>query len=199
MSVINFGLQLIGLSRRQLEDQVEEQDVRKCGSVSEVRELASKKPGLKESLMDSMSSVKVTLINVANRLEWKGRNFSVHVAATTESLTELWSTLKEINSEFNPLHTDKISRKTLSATLQLYLKHCCRERHYFFDIKKCGDSNCNMCKPPRLPAEEFTKLKHLLDPVIAADADGHYKKFDEVFGTSTMEEQRPSLQKIINE
>ena len=65
VSVINLGLQSIGLSGRQL--QVEEQEVRKCGSVSEVRELASKKPGLKESLIDSMSSVKVTLTNVANR------------------------------------------------------------------------------------------------------------------------------------
>ena len=59
-------------SRRQLENQVEEQEVRRCGSVSEVRELASKKPGLKESLIDSMSPVKVTLTNIANRLEWKG-------------------------------------------------------------------------------------------------------------------------------
>ena len=37
MSVINLGPQLI----RQLDDELEEQ-VRKCGSVSEVRELASK-------------------------------------------------------------------------------------------------------------------------------------------------------------
>ena len=58
------------------------------------------------------------------------QKFSVDVAATAESLTELWSTLKEIDSKFNLLHTDNISRKTLSATLQLYLKH--------FDIKKCG-------------------------------------------------------------
>ena len=194
MSVINLGLQSIGLSRRQLEDEIEEQEVRRCGSVSEVRELASKKPGLKESLIDSMSPVKVTLTNIANRLEWKGRSFSVDVAATTENLTELWSTLNEIDSEFKFTHTDKITRKGLSATLQSYLRHCCREWHYFFDIKKCGDSSCNMCKPPCLPVEEFTKLKHLPDPMIAAD--GHYKKFDEVFGTSTTEEQRPSLQKI---
>ena len=191
MSVINLGLQSIGLSRRQLEDQAEEQEVRRCGSVSEVRELASKKPGLK---VDSMSPVKISLTNITNRLQWKGRNFSVDVAATTESLTELWSMLKEIDPEFNLLHNDKISRKKLSSTLQTYLKHCCRKRHYFFDIKKCGDSSCKMCKPSRLPAEEFMKLKHLPDPVIAAD--GHYKKFNEVFGTSTTEDQRPSLQKI---
>ena len=95
MSVINLGLQSIGLARRQLEDEVDKQEVRKCGSVSKVRDLANKKPGLKESLMDSMSSVKVILTNIANRLEWKGRYFSVDVAATTENLTELWSTLKK--------------------------------------------------------------------------------------------------------
>ena len=51
-----------------------------------------------------------------------------------------------------------------------------------------------MCKPPRLPSELFLKLQHLPDPT--AGQDGHYKKFDEVFETETVEEHRPSLQKI---
>ena len=51
-----------------------------------------------------------------------------------------------------------------------------------------------MCKPPCLPENDFEKLKHLPDPVTATD--GHYKKFNEVFGTTTTEKHRPSLQKI---
>ena len=84
-----------------------------------MRELASKKTGLKESLMDSMSSVKVTLTNIANRLECKGRNFSLDVAATTEILTELWSTLKKIDSEFNLLHIYACTDKKIISNLTI--------------------------------------------------------------------------------
>ena len=79
ISVISLGLQSIGLPGGQLEDQVKEQQVRKYGSVSEV---SSKKPGLNVSLVDSMSPVKVILTNIANRLEWKDRKFSVDYVAT---------------------------------------------------------------------------------------------------------------------
>jgi len=195
MSVLNLGLQSIGLSRREIEDPIKEEAVRKCSSLSEIRELANKNPEVKESLIDSMSPVKIMLTNVANRLEWKGNKFIVDTAATTDSLAELWETLKEIDPEFSLSYTDKIQRKKLPSLLQTFLKHCCHERHYCFDIKKCGDTSCTICKPPCLPVEKFALLNHLPDPVMASD--GHYKKFSDVFGTNTTEEQRPSLQKIM--
>ena len=50
-----------------------------------------------------------------------------------------------------------------------------------------------MCKPPRLPAQKFDKLSHIPDPV--PGIDGHYLSFTEIFGKSTDEKHRPSLQK----
>ena len=50
-----------------------------------------------------------------------------------------------------------------------------------------------MCKPPRLPVEVFSKLHFLPDPIL--NTNGHYKPFQEVYGTCTTEEFRPSLQK----
>ena len=114
MSVINLGLQSIGLSRRQLKNQVNEQEVRKCNSFNEVRELTNKNPELKKLLLDSMSPVKVTLTQIAERLEWKGRKFIVDVAATSESLNDLWSVLKEIDLEFNLLHRQNFTQKIIS-------------------------------------------------------------------------------------
>ena len=90
-----------------------------------------------------MSPVKVTLTNVANRLEWKGNKFTVDTAATTDSLVELWEMLKEIDPEFSLSYTDKIQCKKLPSLLQTFLKNCCYERHYFFDIKKCGEASCS--------------------------------------------------------
>lgn len=42
--------------------------------------------------------------------------------------------------------------------------------------------------------DHFSKLAHFPDPM--PGEDGHYKKFEEVFATDTVEEHRPSLQKI---
>lgn len=42
MSVLNLGLQSVGLARRRLDKDEEEEQVLKCGSVSQVRELGKK-------------------------------------------------------------------------------------------------------------------------------------------------------------
>ena len=73
------------------------------------------------------------------------------------------------------------------------MEHCCQQRHYSFCIKKCGDSACGVCKPPRLPPDTFSKIHFVPDPV--PQAYGHYKSFEDVYGTVTTEEHRPSLAK----
>ena len=45
-----------------------------------------------------------------------------------------------------------------------------------------------------MPIELFDQLHYLPDPVPDPDQDGNYKSFSEVFGTTTTEEFRPSLQ-----
>ena len=60
-------------------------------------------------------------------------------------------------------------------------------------MKKCGQDDCTICKPPRLPQEAFNDLHMLPDPV--PGDDGHYQPFERVYGTATSEEHRPSLLK----
>lgn len=110
------------------------------------------------------------------------------VAASDHEIDALWSQLKEIDGEFELGHSDKIPRRKVTQGLEAFLKHCCRERHYFFEIKKCGKNDCSICKPPRLPPETFTKLHR--------SYAGHYKPFQDVLGTDTVEEHRLSLQKF---
>ena len=100
--------------------------------MSQIRELSLKKPPIKESLLDSVSPVKVILADIAQRLELKGKKFSVGTAASEAEISDLWSQLKEIDPEFDLSPTDKIPRKKVTQNLQAFLKHCCRERHYFF-------------------------------------------------------------------
>ena len=75
--------------------------------------------------------------------------------------------------------------------LKAFYEHCCRSRHYFFSIKKCGEEQCEICEPPRMPKEECKKLKHLPDPMNGEE--GHYISFEEAFQEETSEKDRPSL------
>src|SRR6266496_785755 len=75
--------------------------------------------------------------------------------------------------------------------MQEFLEHCCKSRHYFFSIKKCGEPTCTICRPLRCSPKDFEQLHHLLDPVPGEDL--HYKSFEELYSTQTMEDHRPSL------
>ena len=66
-------------------------------------------------------------------------------------------------------------------------------RNYFFVIKKCGSSDCDMCSSPCLPSSVFSEIHVLPDPM--PGYEGHYKRFADVYGTTTDESHCPSLQK----
>lgn len=74
-----------------------------------------------------------------------------------------------------------------------FLSHCTRERHYFFEIKKCGEEQCTVCKSVRLSKEVFEQIKPFPDPV--PGEEDHYVPFNEVYGSQTSEEHRPSMKK----
>ena len=79
----------------------------------------------------------------------------------------------------------------LKPLLQEFFEHCCTTRHYSFTIKKCGESSCTICRPPRYSPEDFEQLHRLPDPVPGEDM--HYKSFEELYGKQTTEDHRPSL------
>ncbi|CAG8531714.1 5960_t:CDS:2 [Cetraspora pellucida] len=62
--------------------------------------------------------------------------------------------------------------------------------HYFFTIKKCKKDNCTICRPPRCSREIFDQLHLLLDSMPRNDL--HYKSFEELYGSETTEQYRPS-------
>ena len=105
-------------------------------------------------------------------------------------MDRLCTAVLALDHEFQYGHSDKISAKDITSDLSRFILHCCKLRHYFFDILKCGKSNCTICIPVRLPSTEFQKLDHLPDPV--PGTEGHYKPFSDVFETKTTDEHRPS-------
>jgi len=62
---------------------------------------------------------------------------------------------------------------------------------------KCGNTSCQICKPVRLDLEVFKSLHYLPDSV--PGDDGHNKSFEELYGTTTTEQYRPSTRKPTRE
>ena len=63
MSVLNLGLQAIGLARNQLPEDLEEV-VEKCNNLGHLRELARKTASTKEAVLVALSPAKITLTNI---------------------------------------------------------------------------------------------------------------------------------------
>ena len=69
-----------------------------------------------------------------------------------------------------------VSKNTFEVMIQ-----CCQTCHYC--IKKCGYSECEICKPVRMDNERFKGINFLPDPV--TDSDNHYVPFADVYGIDT--------------
>ena len=191
MSIINLGLQCVGMMRGQMSPE-HEAAVLRCNNMSQLRQAGEKMPDLIPGIMDSIAPVKILLSDILQRLELHSKTFQVFSAASDHNMEEMWSVLESVDNTLK--HGEQYRKKSLESHKKLvdFLSHCCKSRHYFFTVKKCGRSTCTMCKPIRMPMEKFDLLCHLPDPV--PGEGGHYKPFLDVFGTSTSEEFRPSLQ-----
>lgn len=191
MSVVNMGLQSVGIMRQKMSDEYEA-SIAHCNNLSEMRKAAERYPTVLEETLDSLSPVKVLLSEIMMRLKLKEKSFLVAENLKQEDLEEFFKALNQIDSSLQ--FQDKLRKDSLKShpSVQQFLDHCCRERHYLFCIKKCGDLNCGLCKPPRLPLDVFSKICFIPDPI--PGVDGHYLPFEKVYGTETTEKHRPSQQ-----
>ena len=191
MSVLNLGLQCVGLARAQMSDSFE-REVAKCNTLSELRMIATKKDGFVSVVQDSLSPVKVLLSQIFTRLCLHETAIKMFASATTDEISDFWSTLLIIDSSLN--ESVQYTKKNFEECVGIaeFMKHCCRSSHYSFDILKCGSASCTICRPVRLPTDTFKMLHHLPHPM--PGEDDHYTPFADVFGKPTTDEHRPSLQ-----
>lgn len=192
MSTLNLGLQAVGLMRQKGSDEFES-IANRCKKLADFRNVARSNSDLPAQVLDSVTPCKILVANVFSRLQFKEKPISVITSATQEEINNYLSILNNIEPD---LQLDQPLRKHSLAhlpNLKAFLDHCCTRKHYMFEIKKCGTDDCTICRPFRLPPSIFSEVHFLPDP--EPGNDGHYKMFDEVYGTPTSEVYRPSLQK----
>ena len=192
MSLLNLGLQCVGLARKEMPEKYEAEGAR-CNSLLELRKIAEKTPQFPVEVKDSLSPVHILLSTIFSRLDLKGKCVKSVAAASQDELTSFWSAIMAIDSTLaqDGCYTQKEMKGDRHKQICDFIAHCCQPSHYSFDILKCGSESCTLCRPIRLPKDVFDKLHHIPHPT--PGADDHYLAFSEVFGKDTSDNHRPSL------
>ena len=191
MSILNLGLQCIGLRRKECTPSAEA-GLKNCNSLKQIRSAVASEPSLAGEIVESIEPVKLLISELLLRLALKDRKLKIGTPATETDM-------RKLNTEIQSIEAidlfDKVRKGMLKDLPQLkkFLDHCCRFRHYQFSIKKCGAEDCDICRPPRLPQQTFEIVNVLPDPVPGEDE--HYLPFEKVYGTNTTEVHRPSSSK----
>ena len=188
--VLNLALYGIGCMRHTSSDLEFEEKLHRCSGLSDVRDLLNRNPEKNITLLHESCKPCVNLINdTFSRLTLKDKTFQVFDPASQHEIDRLFESVN-LDNALKPL--DTMAELKNRPKLAQYLKHCCKERTYFFSAKKCGNLECEICVAPRLTPDDFNRLQHLPDPMPSSD-DVHYKTYEEVFGADTDEKAMPSL------
>ncbi|CAB3989013.1 Hypothetical predicted protein [Paramuricea clavata] len=189
MSIVNIGLQGIGIMRKK---------GTKANNMKEVRaKLAT--DNLKQEWHDSVETPTDMLNCQMKRLSLKDRQFNTFSAAEDANIDELWKNCLRIEGELHRYHLTAKDVKKFDK-LSKFLSHCCIEGHYCFQVKKCGLANCTICRS--LHDERTRLVGTLLFPVL--DDDDHYKPFANVYKTETHDKkltqhQRKQLAEVLED
>ncbi|GBC01659.1 hypothetical protein RclHR1_04280016 [Rhizophagus clarus] len=189
MSILNLGMQCVGLMRQKMSEEMEKL-ISGCNSLEDMREKAKTNHQLEKELLQSMEPIRVLLSNLFTRQSLKDEFFKVFEPATKTEMENFWESVHLVDDSITIEDTSqkKVANK---PKLQEFMEHCCQKCLYFFEIKKCGNNECNICRPIRSNPDVFKELKGLPDPI--PGPDDHYMSFSEVYEKKITEEHCPSL------
>ena len=195
MSILNLGLQCVGLARAEMPAEFEK-EVKKCSNISELRRISSCCNGIEAAVQGSLSPVKSLLNSIFTRLKLHEETFCTFESASPHDISDFWSTIIALDATLEEGGTYRKDNISSHHKIVEFINHCCKCSHYTFDILKCGQNSCTICKPIKVPVDVFKKLRHFPHPT--PGEDGHYLPFSNVFHTETTEEHRPSFKKTRN-
>ena len=111
MSVLNLGLQCVGLMRLEMPEDFEA-EARKCHSMADLRKVAESRPEFVALSLDSLSPVKILLTDFFQRLELKSKPFAVMASAAQAEIDEFWTVVMSIDDSLGSAN-DQYTKKTL--------------------------------------------------------------------------------------
>lgn len=154
--------------------------------MDELRKAGVKDFKVKDAWKESIHPLKEVISKRFERLALKDEPVRSPIPVTNDEITFL---RQLILNKFPRIDINKLRRKEISKVVcyQEWLEQHSRQRHYCFQLHKCGNIDC--CTPSVLPPE---KLHWLPDPV-HDESKEHFNPFLNLYGTDTSESDRPSL------
>ena len=139
MSIVNLGLQSIGLMRKEMSSEAEKA-LKNCNSLKQLRS-----PFRQEISLSIQQPIDL-VADVMSRLQLKGKKIEVETGCSEFEEECFWEVLQQIEPS---LSSDDTTREKIKdkEKLQAFLNHCCQVPHYTYCIKKCGKDDCSICKP----------------------------------------------------
>ncbi|WAR09165.1 hypothetical protein MAR_019123 [Mya arenaria] len=189
MSMLNLAYQNVAIHRHEM-SAGQEQQLRSCGPMIEIRKKAEKEPAIKPAWIESLQPMVNLLNERTERVQLKGKNFISGKPASDDDVQAFEHKVVELLDPDIPIgNYTKQALKKCEAFHDYISKHC-RERNYIFQVRKCDVTTC--CRPIRNPTGVLPPF--LPDPVINVLDRDHYQAFDDVLGTETTEKDMPSGQ-----
>jgi hypothetical protein len=123
MSILNLGLQSVGLMRTKMNDQSEKL-IKGVGTMSEIRKVAEENLNLKKDLIESLQ-VPIRLISdVFNRQSLKGELFETFNAASETEMERFWETIQLVDDSVT--HEDRtaehLKRRVSKVSIKLFMQ-----------------------------------------------------------------------------
>lgn len=126
MSIVNIGLQGVGLMRQKMSERFEK-TVANVNSIKGMREKLTSDE-LVQELQESLSFPIDLLNSQMIRLSLK-ENFTTFKPATKDQIDSVWQACLEVEKNLDHESLNKKALKDLES-LQSFLRHCCVEGHY---------------------------------------------------------------------
>uniref|UniRef100_A0A1X7TY78 Uncharacterized protein n=1 Tax=Amphimedon queenslandica TaxID=400682 RepID=A0A1X7TY78_AMPQE len=186
MSILNLGLQCVGLARAKMPEE-SKKEAAKCCTITDMRSQLRRK---ELEVQDSLSPVIILLNDIFTRLKLHDDFIQSVFSATSTEISNCYCSIDATLSEDAVYRQDTMKDH---PKIRKFIHHFCQAGHYSFDVLKCGEMSCNICAPTRLQLDVFQKLHHI--PFSVPDGDGgHYLPLADVFSSKDeiTEKYRPS-------
>ena len=104
MSILNLGLQSVGLMRSKMNDQSEKL-LSKCNTMNEIRKINEETPTLEKDLTASLQAPIHLVSDIFNRQSLKGESFKTFTAASKTEMERFWETIQLVDDSV--IHEDR--------------------------------------------------------------------------------------------
>lgn len=105
MSVLNIGLQSVGVMRKEMSDECET-IMKSCNSMEDIRKAALSNSGFQTSFTDSLQSTMTLLTAILSRLSLKEPP-SLQTACSEEEIDNFWQNVRLVDSTLQKTDTQK--------------------------------------------------------------------------------------------